>query len=45
MKGHISATDEQIASAYKDGKFIRQICREMKVGIHRVRKVVRSVPA
>ena len=42
MKGVVSATDDQIRIAYQT-KSIRQIQKEMKVGIRRVRKVVRGV--
>lgn len=45
MKGHVSATDEEIREAYQKMSK-REICKKMSVGIHRVRSVIRgSVPA
>jgi hypothetical protein len=35
-------TDEEIKQAIDGGKFIRQICRSMGVGVHRVRRVARE---
>lgn len=39
--GYISCTDNEIREAYKT-KSIRQITKQMQVGIHRVRRVIRS---
>jgi hypothetical protein len=43
VKGHIRVTDQKIIKEFQDGKFLRQICKEFFVGIHRVRKVVRGM--
>jgi hypothetical protein len=42
VKGHIRVTDEKIIKEFQNGKFLKQICKEWYVGIHRVRKVVRE---
>lgn len=39
--GYISCTDSEIREAYKT-KSIRQITKQMQVGIRRVRRVIRS---
>jgi hypothetical protein len=41
-KGHVLVTDRQIVEDYSSGKFLHQICKERKVGILRVRKVIRG---
>ena len=42
-KGITMLTDIEIVRLWNEGKFVRQICREYKVGIKRVRRVVRGV--
>lgn len=39
VKGHTTATDEQIRTAYKTMS-IRHICKSMHVGVNRVRAVL-----
>lgn len=41
MKGISIVTDDQIRDAYKT-RSIRYIQKNMKVGIHRIRRVIRS---
>jgi hypothetical protein len=43
LKGYIAITDEEILEEFfQNGKFIGQIVRERKVGIARIRKVIRD---
>ncbi len=44
MRGRISATDDEIREAYK-ARSIRDIQKSLKVGLRRIRRVVREVPA
>lgn len=41
MRGHCITSNEEIIKAYRDNKmFIRQIAKELKVGILRIRSVL-----
>ena len=42
-KGVVTISDEKIRAEFASGKFKRQICREHKVGINRIRRVLRGI--
>jgi len=42
VAGRVEATDEEILSAYKNGMFLNQIRNHFKVGLPRLRKIVRE---